>query len=222
MNKSSKFFLYTFLVLLLLLFVGGYFVLKILGDAFGEKCEEVNSWNIQNYEIKKLSCIGWAGPPYYPHYLYKNGEEIARSTRIIDSCNVTFRSKKDLVLLFNSCTKEIKEVRPSKTNLIIPNIDSIIMTRVFTDSSKVLSKRAIKFFVNKWNTSPVYDYRNNKKPFYSGPSYLFRVYTKTDIRVFETDDFIIKDTGNNWTYSFLDEGEDFKTKKFGEMWNEFK
>lgn len=76
-------------------------------ESFGPRCEFKSTWRIQGYEIVEKQCIGFAGPPYYPLYLYKNKNknQIDYVNYKDDSCTVKFIEKNEDTLYFNLCTK---------------------------------------------------------------------------------------------------------------------
>ncbi|MEL7004569.1 MAG: hypothetical protein AAFN93_17815 [Bacteroidota bacterium] len=108
MIKRKKYLVGGTLVFLLISYISFNYFLNTIGEAFGTKCEVYRTWNIDNYEIRQLSCIGWAGPHYYPADLYENGELIESSSFVKDSCYLEFQPKQDSFLRFNICEAEAK------------------------------------------------------------------------------------------------------------------
>ncbi|RYD79312.1 MAG: hypothetical protein EOP53_09845 [Sphingobacteriales bacterium] len=96
-------------VLLLVVFIGGYFLLKIFGEAFGEHCEKFNTHRVKEYTIEEYQCIGYAGPPFHKYILKINEKEIASDGQRIDSCTFGFRKSDDIKLKLNFCQQEIFE-----------------------------------------------------------------------------------------------------------------
>jgi len=94
---------YTLLVLISILLGGGYLVLNILGDAFGAECNKTNSWNLEEYKVEKYRCLGWAGPPYYNAYLYKEGIQVSKNTISLNECCITFTLEDSTCLEFDLC-----------------------------------------------------------------------------------------------------------------------
>lgn len=100
---------YYFLIVIVLIFVGGYTTLKFLGDAFDSECEKMESWRVKEYEIEKYGCLGWAGPRYYKFYLLKNGEILSESSQGIDSCMINFKFENERHFKFDICRNKIIE-----------------------------------------------------------------------------------------------------------------
>jgi hypothetical protein len=97
-------------------------------------------------------------------------------------------------------------------------IDSVIIHRTEKDQFKKLDQNQIEEFVRKWNQAPVFDFRDNEKPFYPKSSYFVFVYTGGNVIKFETGNFMIKDS-DNWSYNFLDKEDEVGYEKFDEMWS---
>ena len=209
------------LIIVAVLIAGGYYMLKIFGEAFGADCEKSQNWTFKNYTIEEYKCLGWAGPPYYPLYLYKNGKEIMGTGHKLDSCTIRFISQKDLYLKFNICNNQVTELSPQKKLLELNQVDSIIMINIEQNKSKRLEKKDMRQFIQKWNKAPVFDFRDNENPFYPNSSYTLKVYVAGNLREFETGNFMIKDE-DNWSYNFLEPREETNVKKFDDMWNKLK
>ncbi len=89
--------------------MGWYLFIYIVSEAFGPKCEENRVWKIENYEIVEKRCIGFAGPYYYPVYLYEGNKEIDRLLFIEDSsCIVNFTTEAGDTLKFDICEMKLK------------------------------------------------------------------------------------------------------------------
>lgn len=195
--------------------------MEFFGEAFGTDCEKSKSWTVNDYKIQEYKCLGWAGPHYYPLYLYDNEKKISENGYKIDSCLIRFKPQKDLVFVFNICDNQLTELKPEKKTLRISEIDSVVMLKIEIGENKKLTREEIKEFVERWNNAPVFDYRDNKNPFYPNSSYFIKVFCNNDIREFETGNFIIKDS-DNWTYNFLESIDETRTIKFDEMWERLK
>lgn len=76
-------------------------------SAFRQECKEEKVWEIENYKIIKKRCIGLAGPPFYPVYLYKDNVEIDHKTFQSNSCIMNFNDSDDKIIQFDLCTNEI-------------------------------------------------------------------------------------------------------------------
>jgi len=218
MRKGLKITMVIISVLLGLIVIGGYVALNIIGEAFRADCEESTSWTINEYKIQELKCLGLAGPHYYPLDLYRKGKKLSAGGYKTDSCTIRFIPANDVYLRFNICENTLVELRPQKILLALDKIDSVIIHRTENDQFKKLNNKQVEEFVNKWNQAPVFDFRDNEKPFYPKSSYFVFVYADSKVRKFETGGFMIKDT-DNWSYNFLDKGEDTGYKKFDEMWS---
>lgn len=206
--------------MLLILVLGAcYFAIKLIGEAFGAECEQVGYWRIEGYEVKKDRCIGWAGPHYNRHYLYEEGKQISNVAHTTNTCTMVFVIEKGLCLQISICDSTISRLTPQKKKLEVDFIDSVHMINTTQNLLKTLSKKEIDKFADKWNTAPVTDYRPYKNPFYPSSSYIIKVFSQGQVRVFETSGFMIKDE-ESWVYSFLEPGEGRETKKFEQMWNE--
>ncbi|MEN0007983.1 hypothetical protein [Flavobacterium nitrogenifigens] len=72
---------------------------------FKQECNIIKIWKIDNYEIVEKSCIGFAGPHYYPIYLYKDKKEIDYVIKK-DSCIVMFNNQ-GKELQFDLCDRKI-------------------------------------------------------------------------------------------------------------------
>lgn len=117
MNKGLKITLIIVSIFILLIISIGYFALEMFGKAFGSDCKKNNSWSVKEYEVVEYICLGWAGPPYYPLYLNKNGKEIANNGHKQDSCIFTFKTYNDLYLKLNICHNEITKITPPKKEI---------------------------------------------------------------------------------------------------------
>ena len=94
---------------ILLIIAGWYLFLHTVSEAFGAKCEDNRKWKIEEYVIIEKQCIGFAGPLYYPVYLFKDNKEIDKLLFINDStCLVNFITDKGDTLTFDICEKKLK------------------------------------------------------------------------------------------------------------------
>lgn len=109
LKKKWKALIWTIGSLVFIMMLGYYFVSIFLSTAFEPECEVIRKWEIKNYEIVEKRCIGFAGPHYYPVYLYKDNEIIDKLSSIPDStCILKFNSKNGDTLTFNICDKELE------------------------------------------------------------------------------------------------------------------
>lgn len=109
-KRKWKALLWTVGSLVVLIMIGGYFFLKILSEAFGTECEINRKWKIEKYEIVEKKCIGFAGPHYYPVYLYKDNKIIDQLTFIPDStCLIKFKPEGINTLTFNICENKLEK-----------------------------------------------------------------------------------------------------------------
>jgi hypothetical protein len=218
MSRQLKILLIVVAAILVVVVGGGYLILRNLGKAFGATCEPSTRWTINEYSIQEYKCLGYAGPHYYPLDLYRGDKKISEGGYMIDSCTIRFLPANDVYLKFNICESTLIEIRPKKLPLAVDSIDSIIIHRTENDQFKKLDQNQVEEFVRKWNRAPVFDFRENEKPFYPKSSYFVFVHTNGNIIKFETGNFMIKDSGN-WSYNFLDKGEEVGYEKFDEMWS---
>lgn len=205
-------------VLLVLFGAGGYVALRIFGDAYGTNCQRSSNWTIGNYKIQEYKCLGWAGPSYYTYNLSRHNEEIGEGGHKIDSCTIGFIQASDIYLKFNICNNTVVELRPQKIPLVLAMIDSVLIHRTENNHLRKLEQSEMEEFVTKWNQAPVFDFRDNEKPFYPSSSYFVFVYSDGNVRKFETGNFMIKDS-YNWSYNFLEKDEKVGYEKFDKMWN---
>jgi hypothetical protein len=198
--------------------IGGYFALKTFGEAFGSDCDESKSWTVQEYTIQEYSCLGFAGPKYYPLDLYKNGKEIANNGFRKDSCIIKFNPKNDLYLYLNICDNSIKEIRPEKKQLYIESIDSIQIFSKKLNKTKKLTEKQKNRIVNDWNKSEVLDYREKAYDsiFYPDFSYKIYVYDKQNRTEYITGNYLMSNK-TKWTYIMSTKRN---TEYFDEIWNE--
>lgn len=108
MNHNLKVFIWTISILLIIGFFGWKIFVNIFSMSFSRKCEVTNTWEIENYNIEEKRCIGFAGPPFYPIYLYKKGIEIDYINHKSDSCIVQFTNEKGYTLEFDLCSEKLK------------------------------------------------------------------------------------------------------------------
>ena len=107
MSRNLKILVWGTATLILLGMIVWFSYLFLLRKAFGTKCQPKMSWTIENYKIIEESCIGWAGPPWYPMELYQDGDFIDRINFREDSCLVSFVDTNQDTLMFDLCDKKI-------------------------------------------------------------------------------------------------------------------
>jgi hypothetical protein len=73
-----------------------------------EQCVVVDTWKIEDYEIIKKQCLGFAGPPYYPVYLFKDETKIDWVNYMTDSCIVKFKGLDGDSLEFDLCSNRLE------------------------------------------------------------------------------------------------------------------
>jgi len=217
MNKGFKITLIIISIIFIGLLIGGCFAVKTFGEAFGADCEKTESWTINEYRIQEYNCLGWAGPRYYPLYLFKNGKELPSKGYRLDSCLISFNPKNDLHLKFDICEKRIEQFKPNKKNIRLGSTDSIRMFSNVLNKSKKLNSEKVNLFEKKWNSSNPRGFRENKDSiFYPDFHYEISVFENGIEKKFLTFNYLISD-GTNWVYTLEDE----RNKKFfGELWNE--
>ncbi|MET2985943.1 hypothetical protein [Aureibaculum conchae] len=198
--------------------IGGYYFLKKLGEAFGAECELTNEWTFKEYQIKEYRCIGWAGPPWYPMDIYKDGKEIASDVIRQDSCLIRFRKNKQQYVDLNTCENSVNTFKADKTLLNLSAIDSIRIYSNKENRTKMLNKSETKRIVRDWNTSKVFDFRD--KPFdsifYPDFDYKLYIYQYGQKTEFITGSHLMAGK-NNWTYLMSPEMD---TDYFNNIWNE--
>jgi len=220
LRKKWKVLLWTIVTLVLLILVGGYFYLKILGEAFGADCEKSESWTIGEYKIQEYKCLGWAGPPYYPLDLFKNNKLIKHGGSRKDSCTIAFSAQNDLYLIFNLCNNQVTELQPNKVLLDLKTLDSILIYSNSERKVKKLDSDKIQKFVTDWNESKIRGYSQEPldSAFYFYPAYQYKltVFSKSQRREFYGYNYLILDN-SNWKYEMDDFG---KLEYFNKYWNE--
>lgn len=107
-RKKWKAVLWTLGSLIVLAIAGWYLFLWFVSAAFQNKCETERTWKIEDYEIVEKRCIGFAGPPWYPIYLYQDNKEIDYVNSTSDSCLVKFTNELGDTLEFDLCDEELK------------------------------------------------------------------------------------------------------------------
>lgn len=109
LRKKWKALLWTVIGLIVIAIAGWFFLLHIVSEAFGEKCENNRVWKIENHVLVEKKCIGFAGPHYYPVYLYKDNKEIDHSFFVNDStCMIKFKPDVGDTLTFNICEMKLE------------------------------------------------------------------------------------------------------------------
>ena len=112
LRRKWKTLIWTLIILFIVIITGWFLFLNIISKAFGSKCEENRVWTVENYMIIEKKCIGFAGPSYYPVYLYKDGKEIDQLIFIKDSaCILEFKSSSGDTLTFDICEKKTDKLK---------------------------------------------------------------------------------------------------------------
>ncbi|MCY2686789.1 hypothetical protein [Salinimicrobium sp. TH3] len=117
-RKKWKALLWTVASLTVVGIAGWYLFLSFVSAAFQEKCETVKIWEIEGYEIREKSCIGFAGPPWSPIYLYQKDTEIDYVNYKTDSCLVEFTTEIGNTLQFDLCEEKMTEKKKTGANNI--------------------------------------------------------------------------------------------------------
>lgn len=109
LRRKWKTLLWTVVSLIVVVIAGWYLFLHIVSEAFGAKCEDNRVWKIENYVIIEKKCIGFAGPHYYPVYLFEDSKEIDYLLFINDStCVLQFKPDGGDTLTFDICEMKLK------------------------------------------------------------------------------------------------------------------
>jgi hypothetical protein len=217
MNKGCKRTLIVISIIFATILICGYFTLKTFGEAFGEECDKTENWTIKEYRIQEYSCLGWAGPRYYPLYLFKNGKELPSTGYRTDSCLISFNPKKDLHLKFDICENRIERFEPNKKNIRLGSTDSIRMFSKTLNKSKKLTSEKIKLFEKQWKLSKPRGFREDiDSVFYPDFQYKISVFKNGKEKEFLTFKYLINDR-TNWVYTLEDEQDN---AFFEELWNE--
>ena len=214
MKRITKITL-TVIAISMIFIVGiGFYIIDTIGDAFGADCEYHDSWTVQEYEIDKYRCVGWAGPPYFPLYIKKDGRKLPGIGTRKDSCTIGYEFHRQSYVELNTCDGTINEILPIKEELLVSKIDSILMLSSDNSSQSIkLTEKNLQKFVEDWNKSDVFDYRS-KHPdsmFYPNYQYKFIVFENGSLRHFTTAKSMIADD-SNWVYSI---GKSLKENYFG-------
>jgi hypothetical protein len=219
MSKGLKKALIIISIFIVIIIGGGYFALKMFGEAFGAECEINNSWTVKEYEIIEYKCLGWAGPHYFPLDLKKNGKDFASSGYKMDSCNIRFEPNNGLYLILNICNGEITELKPQKKEIELQKVDSIIMiSGTEPNKTRKLNRKKSEQFAKDWNKSKVSDYRegNLDSIFYPQYQYKIIVFEKENKRQFTAFNFLIADE-SNWTYYMTNDSDN---EYLNRLWKE--
>jgi len=108
-QRKWKALLRTVVSLIIFIVIGWYFLLYIVSEAFGSKCENNRIWEIEEYQIIEKKCIGFSGSYFYPVYLYKDSEIIDKIIFIQDSsCLIKFKPEIGDLVTFDICEKKLK------------------------------------------------------------------------------------------------------------------
>ena len=108
MSKGLRITLIVVLSVLFLAAVAGAVAVKIIGEAFGTKCEKSRSWIVREYRIQEYQCLGWVGPQYYPLDLYRDGKRISQNGYRVDSCTMRFIFRNNNFLELNHCASRVE------------------------------------------------------------------------------------------------------------------
>ena len=216
MNKSSKIALIVTGIILIIIVCAGFYFLRIFSEAFGSKCEKTEKYIVQEYQIQEFKCIGWAGPPWYPTDVYKNGKLIAKNVIKSDSCNVKIKKNDNFYLYLNICNNSIEEVKSNKHLLSSKDIDSI---QIY--SNKLNQTKRLKLsskIITDWNKSQVWDLSDSdfEDIFYPNYDYKILIFQKNSVKEFLTKNNLIADT-SKWIYQI---SNDNNKEYFENIWNE--
>ena len=75
---------------IVLICVFGWLIFTYTIGAMGTPtCSNHRVWKVGEYDIVEKQCLGFAGPHYYPVYLFKGGVEISMITYLEDSCEAS-------------------------------------------------------------------------------------------------------------------------------------
>lgn len=143
MNKWLKYLIGVLAVFVVLAGATCYFFLRKLGEAYKSECDTIHEWKIEGYTIVERRCIGWAGPPYYPSFLYKNGELIDQGVVGRDSCIFRFKINEKDILEFNVCDSTLdfyedsgrKENKETVFRYTTADADILIFSEVYCRES---------------------------------------------------------------------------------------
>ena len=72
MSRNLKITLLIVAFVIVLFGVLAWVGLRIIGGAFGTKCDVVQTYELDSFRIEKESCLGWAGPAVVNYNLYLN------------------------------------------------------------------------------------------------------------------------------------------------------
>jgi len=221
MDRTLKTILWVLGFGLLAAIIYGVVSLYLFFDAVKTKCETIDSIQIKNYKIEKLSCLDWAGPRYTKYRVFENNKRIYGSRYELDSCNVDYVSNDHILYKIDYCNKSIRKEINNKRLIDKKSTDSIYLKNLSTNDSVKLTLSLQNKFVEDWNNASIESYSTNEHIFYKEHEYQFIVYSKNNIRKFNTEHFFIKEEKVNWIYTFLKEGKDRKTNQvFQDFWNE--
>jgi|GEM_PF-6998478 len=108
-KKKWKALFWTVGCLAILIAAGLYFLFYSVSATLEPECDNNRIWEIEGYRIVEKKCIGFAGPPYHPVYLYDGSKRIDELTFIPDStCVIEFKSQLAETLTFDICEKKLK------------------------------------------------------------------------------------------------------------------
>ena len=111
MNRAFKWIIITISALIIAGVTGWQVFKSVISSMTKEECVVVETWQVENYDIIKKQCIGFAGPPYYPLYLYQADTKIDRVNVMTDSCIVKFKGLEGDSLTFDICKNKLERKR---------------------------------------------------------------------------------------------------------------
>lgn len=103
MNKGIRTVLWILALIVLIGVVGWQVFTYTIGAIGTPKCSNHRVWKVGEYDIVEKQCLGFAGPYYYPVYLYKGGVEIGMIAYLEDSCEARFAVGVRDTLAFDLC-----------------------------------------------------------------------------------------------------------------------
>lgn len=224
MNRTQKSIIWIFAIGVSAITIYGIVSIYLFFDAVKIKCESIESIQIQDYKIEKLSCLGWAGPRYTIYSIFDNNRPIDGYKHEIDSCRFDYVSYNQTLYKIDICNKIVKKENHKKLLIDASSVDSIYFKNLSLNDSIKLSVSLANNFINEWNHAPLDigdSYSVNEEILYNEHDFQFQVYSKNKIRTFNTERFKIKEEKVNWIYIFLKDGEDRKTNKvFEDLWHQ--
>mgnify|MGYP001000835984 FL=1 len=107
MSKGIRTVLWVLVSIVLIGVVGWKIFTYTIGAMGTPKCSNHRVWKVGEYDIVEKQCLGFAGPHYYPVYLFKGGVEISMITYLEDSCEAMFVVGVGDTLVFDLCANRI-------------------------------------------------------------------------------------------------------------------